>query len=52
MKDIKDLTDDELKEIIREKTKGILNENEIEQIFDIITEEKKEIDKKHENNND
>mgnify|MGYP001625167089 CR=1 FL=1 len=52
MKDIKDLTDDELKEVIKEKTKDILNEIEIEQIFDVITEAKKEIDKKYENNND
>ena len=51
MKDIKDLTDDELKEIIRKKTKDVLNKDEIEQIFNIIAKTKKEIDKKYENNN-
>lgn len=51
MEDIKNLTDDELKKIIREKTKDVLNEDEIEQIFNVITEAKKEIDKKYENNN-
>lgn len=52
MKDIKNLTDDELKEIIRKKTKDVLNKDEIEQIFNIITKTKEEIDKKYENNND